>query len=153
MGERTLIDLVSLCFSLRSIGFKMEIRGVSWNVNGTRKFIANLAVVAFLSAFTVIFLQETFETESQPPTEHLFLRGFTERHVYATRGPRGRGSGGLKTFIDSRQFGSGSIRRIPAVHDTCLAVRWRPEAHDSGVLFLNVYVPRHDPSGINLSYS
>jgi exonuclease III len=126
----------------------MEIRGVSWNVNGTRKFLSNLAVVAFLSAFTVVFLQETFETEFQPATEHLFLRGFTERHIFASRGPRGRGSGGLKTFIDSRQFSSGSIRRIPTVHDNFLAVRWRPQEMDIGVLFLNVYVPRHDPSGI-----
>ncbi len=125
----------------------MEIRGVSWNVNGTRKFIANLAVVAFLSAFTVVFLQETFETESQPATEHLFLRGFTERHVYATQGPRGRGSGGLKTFLDSRRFGGGSVRRIPAVHDNLLAVRWRPDAGGPGLLLLNVYIPRHDPTG------
>jgi exonuclease III len=128
----------------------MEIRGVLWNVNGTCKFIANLAVMALLSAFTVIFLQETFETESQPSTKHLFLRGFTERHVYATGGPRGRGSGGLETFIDSRQFGDGSIRRIPTVQDTFLAVRWHPETLDTGVLFLNVYVPRHDPSGTTL---
>lgn len=125
----------------------MEIRGVSWNVNGTRKFISNLAVVAFLSAFTVVFLQETFETEFQPASEHLFLHGFTERHVFAKRGPRGRGSGGLKTFIDSRQFSSGTIRRVPTIHDNFLAVRWRLEVVDVGILFLNVYVPRHDPSG------
>ncbi len=126
----------------------MEIRGVTWNVNGTRKFIANLAVVAFLSAFTVVFLQETFETKFQSTSEVLSLRGFTKHDVFARRGPRGRGSSGLKTFIDSRQFSSGTIRRIPTVHDNFLAVRWRPADVDVGVLFLNVYVPRHDPSGM-----
>ncbi len=122
------------------------IRGVSWNVNGTKKFIANLAVISFLSAFTVIFLQETFKVDFQPPSEHLSLNGFSERHVFAERGLRGRGKGGLKTFIDSRVFGSGSIRRITSV-DGMLALRWRPESHDVGFLFLNVYVPRHDASG------
>ncbi len=134
-------------FLLCILDFIMEIRGVSWNVNGTRKFLANLAVVSFLSAFTVVFLQETFETKSQPATENLFLRGFTERHVFATQGPWGRGSGGMKILLDTRRFGGGSVRRIPAVHDNLLVVRWRPDAGGPGLLLFNVYIPRHDPSG------
>jgi hypothetical protein len=94
-------------------------------------------------------LQETFEVDFQPPSEHLSLRGFIERHEFASRGPRGRGKGGLKTFIDSRAFGSGSVRCITSV-DGMLAVRWRPESHDARVLFLNVYVPRHDAAGSSL---
>jgi hypothetical protein len=115
-------------------------------MNGAKKFIANLAVISFLSAFTVILLQETFEVDFQPPSEHLTLRGFIERHEFAKRGPRGRGKGGLKTFIDGRLFGSASVRRVASGQDGLLAVRWRPASHDSGILFLNVYVPCHGSS-------
>jgi exonuclease III len=57
----------------------MNFRGVTWNLNGTRKFLANLAVLGFLATFRVIFMQETFKVSGGLPSLDLALPGFVPR--------------------------------------------------------------------------
>ncbi len=124
----------------------MNFRGITWNLNGTRKYLANTAVLAFLSTFAVIFLQETFETGSSRPYDDLSLPGFVPREIRATRGPLGRGKGGLKTLLNGRLFGHGSIVTVPTLFEDLLIVRWS-DSQGPGLLFLNIYVPRHADEG------
>jgi hypothetical protein len=119
---------------------------VTWNLNGMRKFLANTAVLTFLVSFAVIFLQETFETVVSRPCDDLNLPGFVPREIRATRGPRGRGKGGLKTLLNGRLFGHGLIMTVPTLLEDLLIVRWS-DAQSPGILFLNVYVPRHADGG------
>ncbi len=126
---------------------EMNVRGVTWNLNGTRKFLANTAVLAFLSTFSVIFLQETFEVSGSRPADDLNLPGYVPRDRRATRGPRGRGVGGLKTLLNGRVFGHGLITEVNTLLEDLLVVRWSAN-QEPGFLFLNIYVPRHSESGI-----
>jgi exonuclease III len=128
----------------------MNFRGVTWNLNGTRKFLVNTAVLAFLSTFAVIFLQETFEVPGARPCHDLNLQGFVPRERRATRGPLGRGVGGLKTFLNGRLFGHGLITEIGTLLENVLVVRWSDDSNP-GILFINVYVPRHSDDGTLLS--
>ncbi len=102
--------------------------------------------MAFLATFGVIFLQETFETTGSLPSLDLTLPGFVPRDRRATRGPLGRGKGGLKTFLNGRLFGHGRIEVIPSALDEVLVVRWSTD-NRPGILFANIYVPRHSDDG------
>jgi exonuclease III len=124
----------------------MNFRGVTWNLNGTRKYLSNLAVLAFLATFGVIFLQETFETAGSLASSDLTLPGFVPRERRATRGPIGRGKGGLKTLLNGRLFGHGRITEIASALDDMLVVRWSVD-NRPGILFVNLYVPRHSEDG------
>ncbi len=127
----------------------MNFRGVTWNLNGTRKFLVNTAALAFLASFAVILLQETFEVSGAPPRDTLVLDGFIPREKYATRGPRGRGSGGLKTLLNGRVFGHGLISEVTTLFENLLVVRWSSD-QNQGILFVNVYVPRHSDHGTDM---
>ncbi len=129
----------------------MNFRGLTWNLNGTRKFLANVAVLAFLATFGVIFLQETFEVAGGASRFDLVLPGFVPRERRASRGPRGRASGGLKTFLNGRLFGHGLITEVPSSFDEVLITRWA-EGNRPGILFVNVYVPRHSEEGTEHSW-
>jgi exonuclease III len=120
---------------------------VTWNLNGTRKFLANTAVLAFLATFSVIFLQETFEVSGARPADDLNLPGYVPRERRATRGHLGRGVGGLKTLLNGRVFGHGLITEVNTLLEDLLVVRWSAD-REPGFLFLNIYVPRHSESGI-----
>ncbi len=124
----------------------MNFRGVTWNLNGTRKYLSNLAVLGFLATFGVIFLQETFEIAGSSSQFDLTLPGFVPRERRAVRGPIGRGKGGLKTFLNGRLFGHGLITEIPSPFDDMLMVRWTVDSRP-GILFINLYVPRHADDG------
>jgi hypothetical protein len=124
----------------------MNFRGVTWNLNGTRKFLANTAVLLFLSAFGIIFLQETFEIVGSRPCDDLNLPGFIPRERRATRGTRGRGKGGLKTLLNGRLFGHGLIDNVSSLIEDILVVRWS-DGQQPGLLLVNVYVPRHADDG------
>ncbi len=125
---------------------KMNFRGLTWNLNGTRKYLTNVAVLAFLSTFAVIFLQETFEVSGTRPQDDLNLPGYIPREQRATRGPRGRGKGGLKTLLNGRVFGHGTISNIPTLVQDVLIVRWSVD-QSPGIVFINIYVPRHADEG------
>ena len=121
----------------------MELKAITWNVNGTRKFLSNIAVCAFLVSFGVIFLQETFErlNEESP----LNLPGYISRAIPADYDGIGRPIGGIKTFLSTKIFGNGVIEKKDALVPNLLVVRWTSDDPDlsKGVLFLNVYIPRH----------
>ncbi len=124
----------------------MNFRGLTWNLNGTRKYLSNVAVLAFLATFAVVFLQETFEVSGARPQDDLNLPGFIPRDQRATRGPRGRGRGGLKTLLNGRVFGHGVITTIPTLLEDILIVRWSRD-QSPGILLVNIYVPRHADEG------
>ncbi len=102
----------------------MNFRGLTWN----------------------IFLQETFEVVGGRPNDDLSLPGFIPRKIRATRGVRGRGKGGLKTLLNGRLFGHGLVTNVPTLFDDFLVVRWS-DTQGPGILFLNIYVPRHADEG------
>ncbi len=129
----------------------MNFRGVTWNLNGTRKYLVNTAVLAFLATFAVVFLQETFEVTGGRPSRDLNLPGYVPRERRATRGARGRAIGGLKTLLNGRVFGHGLITEIATLLPEILVVRWSPD-RGPGILFVNVYVPRHSDDGTPLNF-
>jgi hypothetical protein len=129
----------------------MNFRGVTWNLNGTRKYLVNTAVLAFLTTFAVVFLQETFEVTGGAASRDLHLPGFIPRERRATRGPLGRAVGGLKTLLNGRVFGHGLIVEIASLLPDVLLTRWSPQ-QGPGILFVNVYVPRHSDDGIKSNF-
>ncbi len=120
----------------------MNFRGVTWNLNGTRKFLANVSVLAFLATFGVIFLQETFETANTRIQDRFAPPGFIPRERFAVPGPAGHPKAGLKTLFNARLFGHGLIRELDTPLDHLLVVRWSSD-QGPGFLFANVYVPRY----------
>jgi hypothetical protein len=129
----------------------MNFRGVTWNLNGTRKYLVNTAVLAFLATFAVVFLQETFEVTGGAASRDLHLPGFVPRERRATRGPLGRAVGGLKTFLNGRVFGHGLITEVATLLPDVLVTRWSQD-QGPGIIFVNVYVPRHSDDGTYLSF-
>lgn len=116
----------------------MHLRLVSWNVNGARKLNDFPKVLAFLLSASVIYLQETFEFA----VPHFAPPGYIRFSSEALE-TGGRPSRGSATLFQQSCFSNGKFTGIPSRHDWLLITRWQPFGSPKGLLFVNLYFPRH----------
>lgn len=118
------------------------LRVTSWNINGWKK-IASMVKLGILVPFLfhVLLLQETFYTvnkKEKPPA----LTGYIGFHVEAIV-TGGRPSKGLTSFFEANVFSNGTLKVELCPVNWALVVRWLPAGSTSGMVFVNIYIPRH----------
>jgi exonuclease III len=112
----------------------LELRCVSWNINGAQKFTSLTPELSYMENFDVILLQETFTLS---PENGLDLIGYIPYHVLG-RLTGGRPSWGLSTLLRIDSFTGGTLRPLPSPMDWLQVTRWRRPS-DKGLLIINVY--------------
>ncbi len=118
--------------------YPLDLKCVSWNVNGAAKFSALTPELRYLEQFDVVLLQETFTTS---PENGLDLAGFIPFHVMG-RVTGGCPSWGLSTLLKIDTFVGGTLKPVRSPMDWIQVTRWRTES-DRGILFINIYVAVH----------
>jgi exonuclease III len=114
-----------------------DLRIVSWNVNGVRKFNHLPAEIEFWRSHDLVLLQETFSNTIEECVE---LREFMGHHSVAVPGQGRRGVWGLKTLFKTRTFAEGFWERLLSPCDWILISRWSVPGQP-GLLVVNVYLP------------
>jgi exonuclease III len=112
----------------------VNLRVVSWNVNGVQKLKVANHELKFLGSFDVVFLQETFATT---PDSTLDLHGFIPHHQLGRRH-----QWGLSSLFRINALTGGTLHRLPCPFDWLVISRWRQET-DLGCVFVNAYLPTH----------
>lgn len=136
---------VFLYLTAEIVAVEREVRVVSWNVNGVKKFRHLPTQRAFLSGHDVILLQETFAYDD---AELFELPGFLGHHARAIPTGNSRHRWGLTTLFRTSTFADGYLEKLFSPCDWLLASRWRQPGLP-GLIVLNVYVPLHSRSIFN----
>ncbi len=118
--------------------YDVELKCLSWNVNGVSKFSSLLPELRFLEEFDAVFLQETFTTS---PENGFNLAGFIPYHAMG-RVTGGCPSWGLTTLLRIDTFVGGTMKPLQSPLDWLQVTRWRSPS-DRGILFVNIYVAVH----------
>jgi hypothetical protein len=110
-------------------------------VNGVEKLRASTKDIEFLSAFDIIFLQETYSGSFETVLD---IAGYIPHHQLGRPTPRRvyHHQWGVSTLLRIEAFVGGVIRRIPSPVDWLVASRWCPGT-DVGLLMINIYLPAH----------
>lgn len=116
----------------------MELKIISWNVNGSKKLHLFPRVLALLFSASVVLLQETFETEDPGFSPPGFIRFANKATATA-----GRPSKGISSLFLQSKFAGGAFTNLDLGIDWLLITRWVPQGSARGVVFVNVYIPRH----------
>jgi hypothetical protein len=119
----------------------LDLKCVSWNVNGAAKFSALTPELHYLKQFDIVILQETFTTS---PENGIDLTGFIPFHVV------GRSTGGcrlwrLSTLLKIDTFVGGTLKQVHSPMDWIQVTRWRTDS-DRGILIVDIYVAVHTAS-------
>jgi exonuclease III len=115
-----------------------DLRVLSWNVNGVKKFANFPAEQTFIAQHDVVLLQETFSRDDKDLFE---LRGFLGHHARAIPTDR-RNRWGQSTLFRTSTFADGFLERLPSPCDWLLLSRWR-QPGCAGLIVMNVYIPLH----------
>ncbi len=138
--SRLFFSVLYLLVGLSSVdSTDRELRVLSWNVNGVRKFSNLPSELKFLEQHDVILLQETFAREDN---ELLELRGFLGNHARAVPTDQNRNRWGLSSLFRITTFADGFVERLPSPCDWILPSRWR-QPGSPGLIVINLYIPVH----------
>jgi exonuclease III len=126
----SVVTLVSLVIQVIAI----DLRGVSWNVNGVQKLKVANRDLQFLASFDIILLQETFSTTRDATLD---LHGYIPHHQLGRRH-----QWGLSSLFKIETFTGGTLHRIACPVEWLIVSRWR-QSTDLGLIVVNAYVPTH----------
>jgi exonuclease III len=115
-----------------------DLRVLSWNVNGVKKFVNYPSEQRFFAQHDLILLQETFSREENELFE---LRRFLGHHARAIPTDR-RNRWGLSTLFRTTTFADGFLEQLPSPCDWLLLSRWR-QPGCPGLIVMNIYAPLH----------
>jgi exonuclease III len=126
----SVISVVLLVIQVTAI----NLRGISWNVNGVQKLKVANRELQFLVSFDIILLQETFSTTRDSTLD---LHGFIPHHQLGRHH-----QWGLSSLFKIDAFTGGTLHRIACPFEWLIVSRWR-QSTDLGFLVVNAYVPTH----------